>query len=142
MSPLPLHSNTNQYNINGLLCTYTEIFRIQTCCNHILSAAEGFRGQEATCADQGIFVSFIWSSAYFTVERVVPMVLLLRKQYYYFTKDPEAVHYIPEGGVSSFFQGGVQMLISIETNICTCYFPGGVRSSYPPIWIRTWAMSS
>ena len=72
MSPLLLHSNTNQYNINGLICTYTEMFRIQTCCNHILSAAEGFRvggggGQEATCADQGIFVSFIWSSAYFTV---------------------------------------------------------------------------
>ena len=28
MSPLLLHSNTNQYNINGLLCTYTEMFRI------------------------------------------------------------------------------------------------------------------
>ena len=47
MSPLLLHGNTNQYNINGLLCTYTELFRIQTCCNYILSAAEGFRGQEA-----------------------------------------------------------------------------------------------
>ena len=45
MSPLLLHSNTNQYNINGLLCTYTEMFRIHTCCNHILSAAEGFRGR-------------------------------------------------------------------------------------------------
>ena len=33
--------------MNGLLCTYTEMFRIQTCWNHILSAAEGFRGQEA-----------------------------------------------------------------------------------------------
>ena len=30
-------------------------------------------------------------------------------------------------GVSSFFQGGggVQMLISLETNARTCYFPGG-----------------
>ena len=35
------------------------------------------------------------------------MVLLLRKLYLYFTKDPEAVHYIPvEGGMSNFFQGG------------------------------------
>ena len=37
------------------------------------------------------------------------MVLLLRKLYLYFTKDPEAVHYIPGGGgggVSNFFQGG------------------------------------
>ena len=45
MSPLLFHSNTNQYNINGLLCTYTEMFRIQTCCNHILSAAGGFGGR-------------------------------------------------------------------------------------------------
>ena len=35
------------------------------------------------------------------------------------------------GGMSNFFQGGgVQMLISIETHIRTCYFPGGV--SGPP----------
>ena len=46
------------------------------------------------------------------------------------------------GGCPTFSRGGVQMLISIETNIRSCYFPGGVRSPYPPIWIRTWAMSS
>ena len=54
------------------------------------------------------------------------MVLLLRNLYLYFTKDPEAVHYCPGAGVSNFFQeggGGVQMLISIETHIRTCYFP-------------------
>ena len=35
------------------------------------------------------------------------MVLLLRKLYLYFTKDPEAVHYFSGagGGVSNFFQG-------------------------------------
>ena len=59
----------------------------------------------------------------------------MRKLYLYFTKDPEAVHYFPGGGggggVSNFFPGGgVQMLIFIETHICTCYFPGGV--SGPP----------
>ena len=32
------------------------------------------------------------------------MVLLLRKLYLYFTKDPEGVHYFPVGG-SNFFQG-------------------------------------
>ena len=54
------------------------------------------------------------------------MVLLLRKICLYFTKDPEGPHYFlgsvqlfPGGG------GGVQMLISIETHIRTCYFPGG-----------------
>ena len=38
------------------------------------------------------------------------MVLLLRKLYLYFTKDPEAVHYFPGGGGGG---GGVQL------------FPGG-----------------
>ena len=54
--------------------------------------------------------------------------------YLYFTKDPEGVHYFP-GGVQLFpGGGGVQMLISIETHICTCYFPGGgVRTPYPPL---------
>ena len=35
------------------------------------------------------------------------------------------------------------MLISIETHIRTCYFPGGGGAGPPiPLWIRTWAMSS
>ena len=66
------------------------------------------------------------------------MVLLLRKLYLYFTKDPEAVHYIPGGGggggggVSNFFQGEwVQTLISIETYIRTGYFPGGLDPLSP-----------
>ena len=71
------------------------------------------------------------------------MVLLLRKLYLYFTKDPEAVHYFPGAGrVKLLPGGGVQMLTSIETHIHTCYFPGGVSGPPTPIWIRTWAMSS
>ena len=38
--------------------------------------------------------------------------------------------------------GGVQMLVSLETHIRTCYFPGGVSEPPIPLWIRTWAMSS
>ena len=57
------------------------------------------------------------------------MVLLLRKLNLYFTKDTEAVHNFPGGGGG----GGVQMLFSIETHIRTCYFPGGVRTPYPPL---------
>ena len=35
------------------------------------------------------------------------MVLLLRKLYLYFTKDPEGVHYFPGGGgCQTFFRGG------------------------------------
>ena len=29
--------------------------------------------------------------------------------------------------------GGVQMLVSLETHIRTCYFPGGVRTPYLPL---------
>ena len=61
------------------------------------------------------------------------MVLLLRKLYLYFTKDPKGVHYFPGGGVK-LFPGGVQMLVSLETHIRTCYFPGwDVRTPYPPL---------
>ena len=61
------------------------------------------------------------------------MVLLLRKLYLYFTKDPEGVNYFPGGGGCKFFPGGgVQMLISLETHVRTCYFPGGGVSG-PPI---------
>ena len=70
------------------------------------------------------------------------MVLLLRKLYLYFTKDPEAVHYFPGmgGGVSNFFPGGggVQMLIFIETHICTCYFPGGMSDPLSPSGSTHW----
>ena len=57
------------------------------------------------------------------------MVLLLKKLYLYFTKDPEGVHYFPGGGCQTFSRGGgVQMLISLVTHIRTCYFPGGGMS--------------
>ena len=134
MSPLLLHSHTNQYNINGLLCTYTEMFRIQTCCNHILSAAEGFRGgrrQHARIQDflsdlfspqlnlkfkEGFQWFYCWENYDFSLQRIQRPSIIFRGG----------------GGVSNFFPGGggVQMLIFIETHICTCYFPGGV--SRPP----------
>ena len=46
-------------------------------------------------------------------------------------------------GVKLFPGGGVQMLISLETHVRTCYFPGGGGSGPTiPLWIRTWAMLS
>ena len=60
------------------------------------------------------------------------MVLLLRKLYLYFTKDPEGVHYFP-WGCPTFCRGGVQMLISIETHIRTFFPKEGVRTPYPPL---------
>ena len=137
MSPLLLHSNTSQS-----ICTYTKMFRIQTCYNHILSAADGFWGQEATCGDPGIFVSLFKSSAYLTVYRGGPMVLLLRKLYLYFTKDPKGVHYFPGEGMSNFSRGEGPNANFFRNPYTYLFFSRGV--SRPPIhlWIRTWAMSS
>ena len=70
------------------------------------------------------------------------MVLLLRKLYLYFTKDPEGVHYFP-GGVSNFFQGGPNA--NLFRNPCTYLLfsrRGGGSGPHIPLWIRTWVMSS
>ena len=63
------------------------------------------------------------------------MVLLLRKLYLYFTKDPEGVHYFPGGGVKLFPGGG-----GPNANFCRnpCMYllfsrGGGVRTPYPPL---------
>ena len=126
MSPLLLHSNTNQYNINGLLCTYTEMFRIQTCCNHILSAAEGFRGAGGNRRGSRNFCQFyLVLSLFYSLNRgsngfIAEKTILILYQG-------------SRGGPLFSGGGGVQMLISIETHIHTCYFPGGVRTPYPPL---------
>ena len=59
------------------------------------------------------------------------MVLLLRKLYLYFTKDPKK-SIIFQGGGGPTLTRGVQMLISIGTFICTCYFPGGCPDPLSP----------
>ena len=55
------------------------------------------------------------------------MFLLLRKLYLYFTDVPRIQRgpLFSRGGGCPTFSRGVQMLISIETHIRTCYFPGG-----------------
>ena len=61
------------------------------------------------------------------------MVLLLRKLYLYFTKDPEAVHYFPgAGGVSNFFRGlGGSKCLFLYTYLL--FSRGSVRTPYPPL---------
>ena len=118
MSPLLLNSNANQYNINGLLCTYTEMFCIQTCCN-----------QESRNFCQfylvlSLFYSLQRGSNGFIAEKTI-LILYQGSRW---------VHYFPEGGTWPTFSRE-QMLISIRTHIRTCYFPGGgrVRTPYPPL---------
>ena len=74
------------------------------------------------------------------------MVLLLRKLYLYFTKDPEAVHYFPGGGGGpTFFQGGggggPNANFYRNKYMCLLFSRGSVRTP-TPLWIHTWAMSS
>ena len=137
MSPLLLHSNTNQYNINGLLCTYTEMFRIQTCCNHILSAAEGFRGQEATCADPEIFVSFyLVLSLFYSLKRGSNGFIAEKNILILYQGSRGGPLYSRGGGGVQLFLvgGGVQMLISINPYTYLLFSRGGgVRNPYPPL---------
>ena len=61
------------------------------------------------------------------------MVLLLRKLYLYFTKDPEEVHYFP-GGVK-LFQGGGGPNANFFRNPCKylLFSRGGCPDPYTPL---------
>ena len=64
------------------------------------------------------------------------MVLLLRKLYLCFSKDPEAVHYFPGARVSYFFQGGrggpnANFYRNPYTYLL--FSRGSIRTPYPPL---------
>ena len=62
------------------------------------------------------------------------MVLLLRKLYLYFTKDPEAVQYFPGGGGSNFFPGGgPNANFYRNTYMYLLFSRGSVQTPYPPL---------
>ena len=63
------------------------------------------------------------------------MVLLLRKLYLYFTKDPEGVHYFPGGMGVNFFHGGGAPNANFFINPYTylLFSMGDVRTPYPPL---------
>ena len=145
MSPLLLHGNTNQYNINCLLCTCTEMFRIQTCCNynvHFISyigvsgAGGNMRGSRDFCQ------SYLVLSLFYSLQRV-SNGFIAEKTILILYQGSRGGPLFSRGCQTFSRGGGVQMLVSLETHVRTCYFPG-VGVSGPPIflWIRTWAMSS
>ena len=62
------------------------------------------------------------------------MVLLLRKRYVYFTKDPEGVHYFQGGGGVQLFLGeGPNAYIYRNPYTYLLFSSGGVRTPYPPL---------
>ena len=106
MSPLLLHGNTNHCNINGLLCTYTEMFRIQTCCNHILSAAEGFRKAGGNMRESRIFCQFYLDLSLFYSLQRWSNGFIAEKTLLIFYQGSKGVHYFPGGGGVKLFPGG------------------------------------
>ena len=108
-SSAPQQHKSVQYNINGLLCTYTEMLRIQTYCNHILKLQWGFggRGQHARIQD---FLSVLFSpqlilqftggggggSNGFIAEKTILILY----------QGSRGVHYFFRGVLSNFFQEG------------------------------------
>ena len=65
------------------------------------------------------------------------MVLLLRKLYLYFSKDPEAVHYFPGGGgggpTFSRVGGGPNANFYRNPYTYLLFSRGSVRTPYPPL---------
>ena len=61
------------------------------------------------------------------------MVLLLRKLYLYFTKDQEAVHYVPGGDVQLFPGGCPNANFYRNPYTYLLFSRGSVRTPYPPL---------
>ena len=128
MSPLLLHSNTNQYNKKALLCTYTTDM-LQPhfiSCRGVLGAGDNMRRSRNFCQFYlvlSLFYSLQRGSNGFIAEKTIPILY----------KGSRGGPLFSRGGVQFFSRVGVQMLISIETHIRICYFPGGVRTPYSPL---------
>ena len=145
MSPLLLHSNTNQYNINGLLCTYNEMVRIQTCCNHILSAAEGFRGAGGNMRGSRNFCQFHLVLRLFQSLKRGSNGFIAEKTILILYKGSRGRPLFPGGGggggggVSNFFPGGggggggPNANFYINTYMYLLFSRGSVRTPYPPL---------
>ena len=142
MSPLLLHSNTNQYNINGLLCTYTEMFHIQTCCNHILSAAEGFRGAGGNMRGSRNFCQFYLVLSLFYCLKRGSNGFIAEKTILILYKGSRGGLLFSWGGGSNFFLGGSNFFpggggpnanFYRNTYMYLLFSRGSVRTPYPPL---------
>ena len=110
------------------------MFHIQICCNHILSAAEGFRGAKGNMpGSRNFFQFYLVLSLFYSLKRG-SNVFIAEKTILILYKGSRGGPLFSGGGggggdVQLFSRGGVQMLLSIETHICT----GSVRTPYPPL---------
>ena len=140
MSPLLLHSNTNQYNINVYFVLTPRCFAYRHAATtfYQLQRSFGDRRQHAWIKEflsvlfsPQLILQFIEGSNGFIAEKAILIIYQGSRGSLIF-----------QGGGCPTFSRGVQMLISIETLIALVIFQsGGVRTPIP-LWIRTWAMSS
>ena len=128
------HGNTNQYNINGLLCTsHTDMLQLQ-CTFYQLQRGFGSRRQHARI--QG-FLSVLFSPQLILQFTEGSNGFIAEKTILILYQGSRGGPLFSRGGVKLFPGGGVQMLISLETHVRTCYFPGvGVSGPPIPLWIR------
>ena len=102
--------------------SYTDILQ------PILSAAEGFRGQEATCADPGFFFQFYLDLSIFLSYQRGSNGFIAEKTILILYQGSRGVHYFPGGG-----GGGVKLFpgwgggpnANFFRNPYTYFFPGG-----------------
>ena len=140
MSPLLLHGNTNQYNINGHRdASHTDMLQLHFIrCREVSGAGGNMRGSRDFCQ------SYLVLSLFYSLQRG-SNGLFPRKLFLYFTKYPEGVHYFPGGrGCQTFSRGGGPNAYFFR-NPCTylLFSRGGGCPDPPfPLWIRIWAMSS
>ena len=139
MSPLLLHSNTNKYNINGCFVLTPRCFAYRHAATTFYQLQRDFGGRRQHERIQE-FLSVLFSPQLILQFKEGSNGFIAEKNYTYTLQRIQRRSIIFRGRfVSNFFQGGgrVQMLISIETHIRTCYFPGGVSGPPIPLWICT-----
>ena len=117
MSPLLLHRNTNQYNINGLLCTYTEMFAYRHAASTFYQLQWGFGGRRQHARIQGFFVSLFYS--------------LQRGSNGFIAEKTILILYQGSRGGPLFAKGGPNANF-FKTHVRTCYFPGGCPDPLSP----------
>ena len=104
---------------------FNEMFRIQTCCNYILSAAVGFRGQEATCADPAFFCQFYLVLSLFYSLQSGSNGFIAEKTI--LNQGSRGVHYFP--GVCQTFSRGSPNANVYRNPYTYLYFPGPLSPS-------------
>ena len=138
MSPLLLHSNINQYKWFALYL-HRDVSHTYMLQPHFISFRGGFGAGGNMRGSRNFCQFYLILSLFYSLQRgsngfIAEKTILILYQ------GSRGGPLCPGGGGGGCptFSRGVQMLISIETHIRTCYYylfflGGGVRNPYPPL---------